>query len=45
MSKENLKEKASDDKKIKSQKNMNYSIGAITAIIAIVTLINILKDL
>jgi len=32
-------------KRIKSQKNMNYSIGIITAVIAIVTLINIIKDL
>jgi len=33
------------NKKIKSQKNMNYSIGVITGIIAIVTLINIIKEL
>jgi threonine/homoserine/homoserine lactone efflux protein len=33
------------NKKIKSQKNMNYIIGAITGIIAIFTLINIIKDL
>lgn len=32
-------------KRIKSQKNMNFSIGIITAVIAIVTLINIIKDL
>ena len=31
-------------KKLKSQKNMNYIIGSITGIIAIVTLINIIKD-
>lgn len=31
-------------KKIKSQKNMNYSIGIITGIISIVTLINIIKQ-
>lgn len=33
------------NKKIKSQKNMNYIIGFITGIISIVTLINIIKDL
>ena len=33
------------DKKIASQKNMNYIIGSITGIISVVTLINILKDL
>ena len=33
------------DKKVTSQKNMNYSIGAITGIVAIVTLINILMEL
>jgi len=33
------------DKKLTSQKNMNKSIGLITAIIAIVTFINILMDL
>ncbi|WP_111658757.1 LysE family transporter [Olleya aquimaris] len=33
------------NKKIKSQKNMNYIIGIITGIISIVTLINIIKDL
>ncbi|WP_431133634.1 LysE family translocator [Psychroserpens mesophilus] len=33
------------DKKFTSQKNMNKSIGIITAIVAIVTLINILMDL
>jgi len=32
-------------KKIKSQKNMNLSIGAITGIISIITLINIIKEL
>lgn len=32
-------------KRIKSQKNMNFSIGIITAVIAVVTLINIIKDL
>ena len=31
-------------KPIASQKNMNYSIGAITGIIAMITLFNILKD-
>ena len=31
-------------KKLKSQKNMNYIIGSITGVIAIVTLINIIKD-
>ncbi len=31
-------------KKLKSQKNMNYIIGTITGIIAIFTLINIIKD-
>ena len=33
------------DKKITSQKNMNYIIGTITGVIAVVTLINIIKDL
>ena len=33
------------DKNFTSQKNMNYIIGSITGIIAIVTLINIIKDL
>lgn len=33
------------DKNFTSQKNMNYSIGTITGIIAIITLINILKEL
>ncbi|MCB0383621.1 MAG: LysE family transporter [Psychroserpens sp.] len=33
------------DKKLTSQKNMNKSIGFITAIVAIVTLINIIMDL
>ena len=33
------------DKKLTSQKNMNKSIGFITAIVALVTLINILMDL
>tara|TARA_Y100000815_G_scaffold165699_1_gene150388 strand:- start:486 stop:1115 length:630 start_codon:yes stop_codon:yes gene_type:complete len=33
------------DKKITSQKSMNYSIGIITGIVALVTLINILKEL
>lgn len=32
------------NKRIKSQKNMNYSIGIITAIISIVTLVNIIKE-
>jgi len=32
-------------KKIKSQKNMNFSIGLITGIISIITLINIIKEL
>ena len=32
-------------KKLTSQKSMNYSIGTITGIIALVTLINILKEL
>ena len=33
------------DKKFTSQKSMNYSIGIITGIVALVTLINILKEL
>lgn len=33
------------DRKIASQKSMNYLIGIITGVVAIVTLINILKDL
>ncbi|MFD2551182.1 lysine transporter LysE [Bizionia sediminis] len=33
------------DRKIASQKSMNYLIGAITGIVAIITLINILNDL
>lgn len=33
------------NKKITSQKNMNYMIGTITGVIALFTLINILKDL
>lgn len=33
------------DKKITSQKNMNYIIGSITGIIALVTLINIIKEM
>ncbi|MCB0399003.1 MAG: LysE family transporter [Winogradskyella sp.] len=33
------------DKKITSQKSMNYSIGIITGIVALITLINILKEL
>lgn len=33
------------DKNFTSQKNMNYSIGTITGIISIITLINILKEL
>jgi hypothetical protein len=33
------------DKNFTSQKNMNYSIGTITGIIAIITLINIIKEL
>ncbi|WP_417871664.1 LysE family transporter [Winogradskyella sp.] len=33
------------DKKITSQKSMNYSIGIITGLVALVTLINILKEL
>jgi threonine/homoserine/homoserine lactone efflux protein len=33
------------DKNFTSQKNMNYSIGAITGVIALITLINILKEL
>lgn len=31
-------------KKLKSQRNMNYSIGIITGIISIITLINIIKE-
>ena len=33
------------DKKITSQKSMNYSIGIITGIVALVTFINILREL
>jgi threonine/homoserine/homoserine lactone efflux protein len=33
------------DKNFTSQKNMNYSIGTITGVIAIITLINIIKEL
>lgn len=33
------------DKKLTSQKSMNYSIGIITGIVALITLINILKEL
>jgi succinate-acetate transporter protein len=33
------------DKAFTSQKNMNYIIGSITGLIAIVTLINILKEM
>ncbi len=33
------------DKKFTSQKNMNYSIGIITGIVALITFINILKEL
>lgn len=33
------------DRKIASQKSMNYLIGSITGIVAIITLINIIKDL
>lgn len=33
------------DKRFTSQKNMNYSIGIITGIVTVFTLINILKDL
>jgi len=33
------------EKPLTSQKNMNISIGVVTAIVAIVTLINIIKDL
>jgi threonine/homoserine/homoserine lactone efflux protein len=33
------------DKKFTSQKSMNYSIGIITGIVALITLINILKEL
>jgi len=33
------------DKNFTSQKNMNYSIGIITGVIAIITLINIIKEL
>lgn len=33
------------DKKFTSQKNMNYSIGLITGLVALVTFINILKEL
>ena len=33
------------DKKITSQKNMNYCIGIITGIVALTTLINILREL
>ena len=33
------------DKKFTSQKNMNYSIGAITGLVALITFINILKEL
>jgi len=32
------------NKKIKSQKNMNFTIGVITGIISIITLINIIKE-
>ncbi len=32
-------------KRIKSQKNMNYLIGAVTGIISVITLINIIKEL
>lgn len=32
------------NEKLKSQKNMNYIIGSITGVIAIITLINIAKD-
>ena len=33
------------DKKFTSQKNMNYSIGIITGLVALITFINILKEL
>lgn len=33
------------DRNFTSQKNMNYSIGTITGVIAIITLINIIKEL
>ena len=33
------------NKNLTSQKNMNYIIGTITGIIAIVTLINVLREL
>lgn len=33
------------DKKITSQKGMNYSIGIITGIVALVTFVNIIRDL
>lgn len=33
------------DKKIASQKNMNYIIGSITGLISIITLFNVMKDL
>jgi threonine/homoserine/homoserine lactone efflux protein len=33
------------DKKITSQKSMNYSIGAITGLVALITFINILREL
>ncbi|WP_282041682.1 LysE family transporter [Winogradskyella flava] len=33
------------DKKFTSQKNMNYSIGIITGVVALITFINILKEL
>lgn len=33
------------DRKIASQKSMNYLIGVITGVVAVITLVNILKDL
>ncbi|MBC2844188.1 LysE family transporter [Winogradskyella flava] len=33
------------DKKFTSQKNMNYSIGIITGVVALITFINILKEM
>ena len=33
------------DKKITSQKSMNYSIGIITGLVALITFINILREL
>jgi hypothetical protein len=33
------------DKKFTSQKSMNYSIGIITGLVALITFINILREL